>query len=1169
MLMVKCPRVHLVHTLPEVPEYQERPQIEELREFWRNDTLRIAALIGIGGAGKTALVRRFLEELPGSTIVSPRVAKRADLPPPEGLFVWSFYSAPYVEEFFTEAFKLVRSCASANVTLPELEEPRRATVFMIEEALRKVPLRFLFVLDGLEKLQSEGSDGTEVGSLTDFPLKQFLTRIAEGCGNTKVLITSRYPLPDLRRYTEPFRDEVTARKHPPSFKSIENLDRLEPYKDPSSQRETDPAVGLLRALGVRGSDAKLEQIANEFDRHALTLELVGRWLKEFADGEAARANEIPLLYEATIALKGRGGEAARTASHMERILRAFRKRLQPEEMTLLECLSVLRAPVTIDVLLEISLGANKNVARPLPNWTHDLLASMLRHLCSLRLIYSERDAEGAERYAIHPLVREHFYRTLANASVIHEEIRKCLGRRAAIPDREAVSHRAWEDWLGNTFYPFKVNRQNLPVNNQALDTRTLDMLEEFLFHSLQSGKGEEALGFFQVCMLEHLFRNAGEYTRAERICRLFGTPDDPSMLRADLPGSARARFTNDRGLLLMRLGMLDKAAHCFACSIALRVSEGNWRAASSGFMNLCDCYLLLGRLRRAHDAAQKSLQLGGVGLGHLTYSYQARVLGLMGYPVSALQNFEFAKRQQNILEGDRDPLYSIRGVHHAMLLARLDLLDHSLLINTRNKEISLETDRRGDLARCDMAAAEIVLRLGDADGARQSLSAAQDWAVKTGDQEVLIWSYLVQAKLALRANNLDDARWAIHHGLRNACECGYGLYWIDLQIAKGQWQLACGRHLQKGEELPPELEIWTPQQWFEWAEASALRALNGQLKDNGEPASSADLPEEQLAMLGARHPECGYAWGEGDALHLLGEALLTLAQSVGPGGHDTKGRSYEELLRKAFEAAQETLSLRSRIQDPNANETGCLIKRIESLLKLRSTQRYKVNSMFLREVLREAELFSLMWAREVKERLITKTYATETVVQCYPRFSSQRYLTQFGIAKVDVPAILVPTEVPVRVGSLSNLWVIELTSTLALDIDMIIRIVLSQEPLNLTNDEDRAIVLPGSKTSSGVTIPYHQIISKRYAIGNYHGIRAIIGLLSPLNIAIVFATRISDVTATFSLLMNAPSFNFPELSVEGAFPDVGVEAGLFQDLKVKWCNAVFESCIASFRLSKD
>jgi len=71
--------------------------------------------------------------------------------------------------------------------------------------------------------------------------------------------------------------------------------------------------------------------------------------------------------------------------------------------------------------------------------------------------------------------------------------------------------------------------------------------------------------------------------------------------------------------------------------------------------------------------------------------------------------------------------------------------------------------------------------------------------------------------------------------------------------------------------------------------------------------------------------------GERGALHLLGEALLALAQCIGPNGHDSKGLSYQQLLQEACQAAEEALALRQRIQDPKAKETRDLLSKIQGV----------------------------------------------------------------------------------------------------------------------------------------------------------------------------------------------------------------------------------------------
>src|SRR5262245_4112297 len=73
----------LIHPLPAAPDFLGREaELEELRSFFDAGTRGVLGLVGLGGAGKTALAARFLARLLDRT------------PPKGGLFVWSFYQQP-------------------------------------------------------------------------------------------------------------------------------------------------------------------------------------------------------------------------------------------------------------------------------------------------------------------------------------------------------------------------------------------------------------------------------------------------------------------------------------------------------------------------------------------------------------------------------------------------------------------------------------------------------------------------------------------------------------------------------------------------------------------------------------------------------------------------------------------------------------------------------------------------------------------------------------------------------------------------------------------------------------------------------------------------------------------------------------------------------------------
>jgi hypothetical protein len=84
-MSIHPPEARLVHPLPAAPHFVGRePELETLRAWWSDGSRGVLALVGLGGAGKTTVAARFLDELLSSN----------HRPRPEGLFVWSFYQDP-------------------------------------------------------------------------------------------------------------------------------------------------------------------------------------------------------------------------------------------------------------------------------------------------------------------------------------------------------------------------------------------------------------------------------------------------------------------------------------------------------------------------------------------------------------------------------------------------------------------------------------------------------------------------------------------------------------------------------------------------------------------------------------------------------------------------------------------------------------------------------------------------------------------------------------------------------------------------------------------------------------------------------------------------------------------------------------------------------------------
>src|SRR4051794_38212727 len=186
--MASHPPAHrIVHPLPPAPQFVGRePELDELRSSCCAPFRGVVALVGLGGAGKTATAARFLEEL-----CRPGHPSR-----PEGLFVWSFYQEPDAGYFLNETYRYF-----ARDDSPAAPAKGAGLLHLLRDALMTGGPHLL-VLDGLERVQrQEGDDPAQFGQIEDPLLEGLLTRVAEGLGQTVALVTSRFPLTNLKGFT--------------------------------------------------------------------------------------------------------------------------------------------------------------------------------------------------------------------------------------------------------------------------------------------------------------------------------------------------------------------------------------------------------------------------------------------------------------------------------------------------------------------------------------------------------------------------------------------------------------------------------------------------------------------------------------------------------------------------------------------------------------------------------------------------------------------------------------------------------------------------------------------------------------------------------------------------------------------------------------------------------
>lgn len=870
-----------VHDLLRARDYQERSEADALSNWWRGGhgenegSAGVCALWGIGGAGKTAIVDRFLRRIPGALPEHPDLPKDLSLTPPERLFVFSFYNAPNPDSFFGQlAAWLQNHVYDDSVRPPSYEQ----TLQLIEQA--KV---CLLVLDGLEKAQEDGLRGTAFGRINDGRLRDFILRIAEGyLSNVRVIITTRFRLFDTRKRNSPYFREI-------------RIEKLEPLA----------AVSLLRVRGVKqGTYLELEAIARDQGFHALSVDLMGGYISRFCNGDPARLpplvrspewdqqhserNFHEELDPEVAAVREQERRFARLAARYRDALAAN----EPAALAVLQRVCLFRLGVDTPTLASIFLGSGKETisGSHLAALSPGTLQKTLDLLSAMRLLEAGETAHSSTNhplYTVHPAVRDGFLQSLD-------------------PDTARKGNEAAREGL------IALLNQR-PGAQQPSDPATLDLMEEIIYHTLQSGHVREAWEVYSTRMggYGNLGFRLSAHERGDRICRAFVGVQSPEVATTprNLSSVDQVTFNREWAQYLIALGRLSSAAYRYNANVAIGATTR--KDTSIDKQILAEIHLLSGRLREAlsasHDAIASAKMVREWEQHRLSIALMIHAQTLRGR-ISAV--VDAVHGQQSYLPKTLEPLYRLRGIYTALYLVRYGQYQKAIQLLNESKKIlqaNWGTDGMG-VHFCNLLLAEVSCKLGDHSIAHVLLEQAQNWAIAQDSKELLCRAALVRVRLWLSdfekvesvngsPINVEKLRELLHvleRGLRIARECGYGIYHIDLVL------LSSRLHLMGGNA------------------AACIFNANIALRSGYHP--SPDLGHSEL--LPSLSPECRYAWGTAEALYLLSQGLLLeVAQAIGCAHVDASQLSalpppLQERIREAQILLQDCISRRKQLKDP-------------------------------------------------------------------------------------------------------------------------------------------------------------------------------------------------------------------------------------------------------------
>ncbi len=586
--------------------------------------LRILTFVALGGEGKTSLVAKWAAELAHQV-----------WPGCDAAFAWSFYSQGTREQMAASADLFLK--AALDFFGDEKDKEFAASAagsFEKGERLARVVgrRRCLLILDGLEPLQYSPASPTP-GELKDQGLAALLKGLAANSLGLCV-VTTRATLPDLRAFWQ-----TTAPEAP--------LARL----------SRDAGVDLLQRLGVRresGSQAEFERLVEDVKGHALTLTLLGGFLRRAFRGDIRKRDRV--RFEKADE-KIDGGHALRTMAAYEQWLLSDGGDEGRREVAVLRLMGLFDRPADAGCLAALrAQPAIPGLTEPLAGLADDDWEFALSGLEAANLLTVNRDSTAHPQSAIHhpqsldahPHLREYFAKQV----------------REQNPEGWRAAHRRLYEHLCAT----------TPDKPQPT-LEDLQPLYQAVAHGCQAGLQQEAFIVFD--------RRIGQYNEKYPARKLgaFGSElggvvcffEQPwNRVSPALTEDLQAWLLNEASACLRAMGRLTESLEPLRAGVEIYAKQENWLYAAVLASNLSELGMILGEMDGAVEDAEHSViyadRSGDAFHQMAMRTTYADVLHQAGHRVEAEVCFREAERIQAKRQPDYRLLYGLAGIWYCDLL---------------------------------------------------------------------------------------------------------------------------------------------------------------------------------------------------------------------------------------------------------------------------------------------------------------------------------------------------------------------------------------------------------------------------------------------------------------------------------------------------------------------
>jgi Cdc6-like AAA superfamily ATPase len=488
-LWVTRPLASSSQSLPSIACYQPTPEFRQARELLQTGIPKVLALVGNGGTGKTALAARLIEECVLTKTDTSVTSLNSNLLAADAVFVWDFYAEPFSEKFLKRFAHYL--------------DPNEGADGNSEECLRLIRQRIngrnlrriLLVMDGLDKIQHQGSGSHDEGEVQDRHVLELLTEIVLGKLPIFALLTTRHAVVELRE------------RGGDGFVEIK-IDRLEP----------EIARKVIQVGGELDDNEDLDALAKRFRYNAMALFHLGRIIGDFYDGDTSAAFCFPPVEKK---FQHSGVEEIDELNRgFIQLFARYEEHLPKKDLAVLSRLAVVAEPLSVSEFAEIfEQPPETRKAEQLDGLALDGLQSRFDALHGRQLLNIHVESGRTNRYATHPVLTYYFANALAaDAEPMRLGARSYYQRRLNILEADQGSTHVTNRTQGavrsrGAAVGPRGSHVNYPTNSVILD-----ILERIIGHTVRLGRNEEARHYYQTRMggEEHL-NSISEQARANRI----------------------------------------------------------------------------------------------------------------------------------------------------------------------------------------------------------------------------------------------------------------------------------------------------------------------------------------------------------------------------------------------------------------------------------------------------------------------------------------------------------------------------------------------------------------------------------------------------------------------------------------------------------------------------